>query len=144
KGAFDNVLEVCSTVERDGRTQPLDEAERERLHALFESRSRDGFRVLGLAVKDTAPKARYEVTDERDMRFVGYLLFVDPPRKDAAQTLHELTRLGLRVKVITGDNRYVAAYIGRAVGLDPGAMLTGAELADMRDEALWQRCEQTD
>jgi Mg2+-importing ATPase len=144
KGAFDNVLEVCSTVERDRRTQPLDEAERERLRALFESRSRDGFRVLGLAVRDTPPKARYDVADERDMRFVGYLLFVDPPRKDAAQTLHELTRLGLRVKVITGDNRYVAAHIGRAVGLDPGAMLTGAELADMRDEALWQRCEETD
>ncbi len=144
KGAFDNVLAVCSTLLSNGMEQPLDATGRERLRSLFESHSRDGFRVLGLAQKRVAPRARYDVTDESGMSFAGYLLFLDPPRKDAAQTLRELSALGLRVKVITGDNRYVAAHIGRAVGLDPTAMLTGEELAGMRDEALWHRCEDTD
>ena len=50
----------------------------------------------------------------------------------------------MRVKIITGDNRHVAAHVAERVGLRPGAMLTGDEIAVMRDEALWHRAPRTD
>jgi Mg2+-importing ATPase len=78
------------------------------------------------------------------MALAGLLLFLDPPKPDAAQTLRELHALGIRTKVITGDNRYVAAHVARVIGLDSDAMLTGEQIAAMRDEALWSRAPSTD
>ncbi len=77
------------------------------------------------------------------MTFVGFLLFLDPVKPEAEKAIAELARLGIAVKIITGDNRYVAAHIARSVGLDAAAALTGAELAEMRDESLWYHAGQT-
>jgi Mg2+-importing ATPase len=51
--------------------------------------------------------------------------------------------VGVRIKIITGDNRYVAAHVAEAIGLDPRAMLIGEELARMKDESLWHRAPKT-
>jgi Mg2+-importing ATPase len=74
----------------------------------------------------------------------GFLVFADPPRADAARAIADLGALGIRVKMITGDNRHVAAHLANQVGLDPAAIMTGAELAALRDEALWHRAPRTD
>ncbi|MCB0203135.1 MAG: HAD-IC family P-type ATPase, partial [Anaerolineae bacterium] len=76
--------------------------------------------------------------------FGGFLLFLDPPKEDAAATLKELNDRDVKVKIITGDNRYVAAHVAGAVGLDPTALLTGAEIAKSTDEALWRLAPNTD
>jgi Mg2+-importing ATPase len=78
------------------------------------------------------------------MTFRGFLLFRDPPKVDAAATIATLRGLAIRIKVISGDNRHVTSHVARAVGLDPRAMLTGAEIAAMSDEALWHRAPRTD
>jgi Mg2+-importing ATPase len=77
------------------------------------------------------------------MTFVGFLLFFDPVKPDAQRTIAELARLGIAVKIVTGDNRYVTAHIAKAVGLDPKAALTGSDLAGMSDESLWHRARHT-
>ena len=48
------------------------------------------------------------------MAFVGFLLFLDPPKPEAAQTIRDLAALGIRIKIITGDNRHVAAHVAAA------------------------------
>ncbi len=145
KGAFDNVLAVCTSMAAgDGGEAPLDDARRAELAALCAARGGDGFRVLAVASRAVEARPRYGHDDERDMVFRGFLCFRDPPKPDAAQTLAALAALGIRVKVISGDNRNVTAHVARAVGLDASAMLTGAELAAMRDEALWHRAPRTD
>jgi Mg2+-importing ATPase len=78
------------------------------------------------------------------MRFAGFLLFFDPPKPEAAQAIHDLAALGVRIKIITGDNRYVAAHVAEAIGLDPQAMLSGEELARMKDESLWHDAPRTE
>ncbi len=133
KGAFASVLAVCSP----------DAAERERLGAWYRKKSSEGFRVLAVATKRVAAKERYGHGDEGGMGFVGFLVFVDPPKPDAEKTVRDLAALGIRIKIITGDNRYVAAHVAGAIGLDPAAILTGEELRAMKDEALWQRAERT-
>ena len=134
KGAFAAVLDVCT----------LATPARERLAAWQRTQAGQGYRVLALAAKRLPPQAAYARADEHDMTLVGFLLFLDPPKADAARTLRELGELGVRVKMITGDERHVAAHLAAAVGLDARAVLTGKEIASMRDEALWHNAERTD
>ncbi len=66
------------------------------------------------------------------------------PRTTPRRTIGDLAALGIRIKVITGDNRYVAAHVAAAIGLDPGAILTGEQIGRLRDESLWHLAERTD
>src|SRR3954470_16434703 len=78
------------------------------------------------------------------MTFRGFLILYDPPKADAQRTIHDLNRLGICVKVISGDNRYVTAHLAEAVGLNAKSMLTGEDLAMLKDEALWHLAPRTD
>ncbi len=138
KGAFDTVLAACDSVESAQGPVPLDAAAREALGARYRALGESGLRVLAIARRVVEPRERYVREDERGMALAGLLCFADPPRPDAPRTLDALAGLGVAVKVITGDNRHVAGHLARALGLDPGAMLTGAQIAAMRDEALWR------
>lgn len=143
KGAFSNILDICSSLERDGAEVPLDEGALAELEALFRAKGAEGFRILAVATRRAAIKADYGRDDERDMTFRGFLVFIDPPKPDAKATIADLAHLGIAIKVISGDNRYVTAHMAQAVGLDSTSMLTGAEIAGLRDEALWNLAPQT-
>jgi Mg2+-importing ATPase len=144
KGAFDNVLASCTTLREGEAEGPLDDSARASLEALYREQGQAGFRVLAVAVKRVVPRERYGHEDEEGMSFAGFLLFQDPPKPGVEATIRDLAALGIRIKVITGDNRYVAAHVGQAIGLDTTAMLTGEQIDALREEALWQRAEQTD
>lgn len=144
KGALDHVLAVCAGVLLDGATAPLDDARLAAIRARFAAWSRDGFRVLGVAVREVPRRADYSVEgDEVDLTFAGFLLFFDPPRPDARETLDSLAQLGVQVKIITGDNRLVARHLAEAVGLPAAGVLAADELAGLRDEALLHVAERT-
>ena len=143
KGAFDTVLAVCGAVERDGAAQPLDGAARSALEALYRDMGERGYRVLAVARARVEQRERYDRDDEHDLVFTGFLRFADPPKSDALRTIHDLAAMGVRVKIITGDNRHVAGHIAKAIGLDHGTMLTGEQIAAMRDESLWRLAEDT-
>ncbi len=139
KGALDKILDVCATARlSDGTVVPLDEA-REKVMERFESLSEEGFRVLGVAERELPPDSVLARDDERDMVFTGFLTFWDPPKKGAAEAIAALCGLGVELKIITGDNRLIAAKVAREVGLPGDALLTGPEIAAMRDEALINR-----
>ncbi|QDM21804.1 magnesium-translocating P-type ATPase [Tardiphaga sp. vice154] len=144
KGAFSNVLDSCTAFERDGAEVPLDQVARANLDAVFKAKGEEGFRVLALATRRVAAKSDYDHDDERDMVFRGFLVFLDPPKPEARETIGNLARLGIAIKVISGDNRHVTAHMAQAVGLDAASMLTGEDLAGMRDEALWHLAPRTD
>jgi len=144
KGAFSNVLDGCTALERDGAEVPLDDAARSELDVVFRSKGEQGFRVLALATRRVAAQPDYDREDERDMVFRGFLVFLDPPKPEARQTINDLARLGIAIKVISGDNRHVTAHMAEVVGLDATSMLTGEDLAGMKDEALWHLAPRTD
>jgi Mg2+-importing ATPase len=136
KGAFANVLEACTHL-RDGTAQTaLDAAARERLESRFAAWSRQGHRVLAVATRSLPVRARYERGDESSMTFEGFLLFLDPPKAGIADTLGGLERLGVSIKVITGDNRLVTAHLAEAIGIDGSRIVSGRELAQLSDDAL--------
>ncbi|HEX4944385.1 MAG TPA: magnesium-translocating P-type ATPase [Usitatibacteraceae bacterium] len=137
KGAFDTVLAASSAVDDAGTVRPLDATLRSTLTALHRDMGEAGFRALALARREVDARDRYEREDERDLVFMGFLRFADPPKPDAQDTIRDLAAMGVSVKIITGDNRWVAGHIASVIGLDHATMLTGEQVAAMPDESLW-------
>ncbi len=144
KGAFSQVLACCSQLAQVGGPVALNDTRRAALESFFQSRGEQGLRVLGLATRRQPARARYSRDDEVDMVFEGFLLFSDPLKPQAAQAVRDLRSRGIAVKVITGDNRFVAAHVAQGIGLDASALLTGEAVAAMRDESLWHLAPRTD
>ena len=143
KGALDAVLAVCTGRRQGTAAVPIGDTEREQLRERAAAWADAGFRVLGVATRTIESRKRYAVDDEQTMVFEGFLLFFDPPKPDAAEAIKQLKRRGVALKIITGDSHRVAAHVAQAVGLKAGRILTGAELREMHDEALWHVAHQT-
>lgn len=144
KGALENVLAVCSRVQIGNEEKVLDTGQQAKIQERYEAWSAQGYRVLGVAVKSVSGQIHpFSKTGEADMAFAGFLLFFDPPKEGVQETIQALEKLGVRLKVITGDNKLVARHLGQAVGLGEAKVLTGSELDDLRDEALWHVVEET-
>ncbi|HEY0819822.1 MAG TPA: magnesium-translocating P-type ATPase [Rhizobacter sp.] len=143
KGAVPQVLGACEGVRTRSGVAPLDATLRSRLDAHVRSLGENGLRVLAVATR-TVQQDRVTLADETGLVLEGFLSFSDPPKASAAQAVRDLRHRGVRVKMITGDNRHVAAHVAQQVGLDPTAMLTGEAIAGMRDESLWHLAPRTD
>jgi Mg2+-importing ATPase len=143
KGALKNVLEVCAGAEmKSGEVVPL-EAVRAEIQTNFSRFSEQGLRTLGIAYRPLGPATIIGKDDERDMTFLGFLLIFDPPKPGIAETIKGLQKLGVSLKIITGDNRLVAAGVGTQVGLNSRALLTGADLRQLSDDALLHQVKGT-
>ena len=138
KGAVGSVLNLCSFVELpDGRSEFT--GVRQQIQQQFQSLGADGFRTLALAYKDVGEKKRISVEDEKEMTFLALLVLYDPPKAGITEALDDLKKLGIVLKVITGDSTNVATSVTRGVlGYEP-SVLTGRELKLMSSEALRSR-----
>ncbi|HSB91187.1 MAG TPA: magnesium-translocating P-type ATPase [Anaerolineales bacterium] len=144
KGALENILAICTRVREGELVVPLDRAHHRAIDARYAEWSAQGNRVLGLAVRDVPRQASYTVdSDECDMIFAGFLLFFDPPKRDARDTLAALAGLGVQVKIITGDNRLVARQVAGALDLPIDSILPASDMEELSEEALWNVAERT-
>ena len=144
KGALSNVLAVCPFAENKAGDKIDTSTVAQMIQQKFEDFSSQGFRVLGVAMRDMGTESMINKDSERDMTFLGFLLFFDPPKKGVLETIEHLKQLGVTLKVITGDNRLVTAKISHDVGMLDARILTGPELNEIRDAALLQKVTQTD
>jgi Mg2+-importing ATPase len=143
KGAPESVLPACTALEVAGTAAPLDAAARATADALFRRLSADGYRALAVAYRPVGNQTAYSVADERELIFVGFAAFLDPPHEGVAETLRTLRADGIEVKIITGDNELVTQKICREVGLDPGVVVLGEDVERMSDPALGAVAERT-
>jgi Mg2+-importing ATPase len=144
KGALQNVLAVCASVETgDGTIVDINVA-RDRIQQHFEEFSRKGFRTLGVAYKNMGLESRISKDNEAGMTFSGFLVFFDPPKPNIIKTITSLKNLGVALKVITGDNHLVAANISQQMGLSDTKILTGSDLRQLSDGALLNRVKDVD
>jgi Mg2+-importing ATPase len=123
KGAPETVLERCVNVPQ---------AARDALAAEFAA----GNRVVAVATRASADGHAPTPADENGLSLAGLLVFLDPPKADAAAALKRLATLGIAVKVVTGDNPAVALKVCRDLGLTSGGAMTGADLDALDDDAL--------
>jgi len=143
KGAFNKVLETCDRYNDQGIEKPIDHIIMAKINKFYEDSSNQGIRILGLAEKNLRLKDKYEVEDEKDMVFMGFLLLFDHPKEDVKETINELKDKGVHLKIITGDNKLVAIHTAKAVGLEITGVLTGSELMNLSDGALLNKVETT-
>ncbi|KQV36676.1 magnesium-translocating P-type ATPase [Rhizobium sp. Root1204] len=143
KGAMSNVMSVCTSVMVADRPEILDDARKQSLDEAFKVWSAQGFRVLGLAIRQISRQPTYSRDDETQMSFAGFLLFLDPPKAGIKDALAHLASRGIGIKVITGDNRYVARHLAETIGLDCEQVLTGDELNRMTKSALFGKASKT-
>ena len=136
KGALASVLEICDEAEdASGTRVPLEQVRAE-IESRLESLSRDGHRCLGVAYRELGPGPTSRRADERGLVFAGILSLEDPLKASARASIRELAGLGVRVKLLTGDNRFVARRVAADAGLDADAVVSGAELHRLGEAAL--------
>jgi Mg2+-importing ATPase len=139
KGALDNILEVCSSVETNEGNIVDIASMKDKIQKHFEEFSNNGFRTLGIAYKNLPAETLINKNDENDMTFLGFLTLFDPPKANIIETIASLKNLGVSLKIITGDNHLVAASLSKKMGLSDTKIISGPELRHMSDGALLSR-----
>jgi len=136
KGALSNILDVCSSAEnKDGSIVEISTLQDEIMQH-FAAFSNQGFRTLGIAYKKLPTGSLISKSDEAGMTFAGFLTLFDPPKANILDTISSLKKLGVSLKIITGDNHLVATSLSKKMGLPDNRIITGPELRMMSDAAL--------
>ena len=127
KGAPEAVLEMC-TMDQHAR-----EAAMARVHAL----ATEGLRTVAVASRAWSGALReVETDDETDLVFEGLCAFADPPKPTAAAAIARLAAGGVSLKILSGDDPVVVKRLAGLVGLNAERVLSGADIAELSDEAL--------
>jgi Mg2+-importing ATPase len=144
KGAFSNVLQVCTKAEQEDGALVDIEQMKAALETQFEMYCTQGFRTIAVAWKDVSGDPVINRDDETDMIFLGFIVLFDPPKQGVPASLLRLSNTGIRLKLISGDNRFVVQHLASETGISKGQTLTGDELHRMEDDALMQKVNETD
>jgi P-type Mg2+ transporter len=144
KGAIEEMISVCSHVEYKGKIEPITEKIKDEILETVAGYNREGMRILGIAQKNNPSKVgELSVKDEADMVLIGYLAFLDPPKKSTAGAIKALEEYGVNVKILTGDNDAVTSSICHQVGIKVSNLLLGSDIEEIDDELLSEAVEET-
>ncbi|MCT4012548.1 magnesium-translocating P-type ATPase [Elizabethkingia anophelis] len=148
KGAVEEMLSLCKYaldpgddhslhIENDNIV-PLDEAMKQKILKMSEKLNAEGLRVLLVAIREFEGNhpLNYSVADENNLTLTGFIGFLDPAKPSAEPSIKALHKLGVEVKVITGDNDIVAKKICHDVGIPINNIMLGEELDHVSDEEL--------
>jgi Mg2+-importing ATPase len=134
KGAVEEVTAVCDNYQVDEDINPLIRLIRDDLMDEYRHLSADGYRVLAIAYREfDRTKQVFAVADESEMTLLGYIAFFDPAKETSAKAIEALTRSGVAVKILTGDNELVTRKVCTDVGMSISRIVTGPQLAAMDD-----------
>lgn len=144
KGAPEAVLPHCTSYEMSTKRQPIGLDQVTSFNTTFTDYANQGLRLLAVGYKElSSEKSQYTPADETDLVLGGFLVFTDPPKKDAADALAKFGKLGIGVKILTGDNELVAKKMCDEVGLRVTGVTTGTELANLSWTEVKSRAETT-
>lgn len=134
-----NILICKGAPEEILKSDSLTIEEHKKANNIYESLSKDGFRVLAIAIREIEQKPKYTFEDETNLKIKGFVAFLDPPKQDADETVSELKKIGVEMKIITGDNHLVTQKICSTIGLPVKGIMLSSELDMLSDEALQQK-----
>ena len=134
KGALEEVLKGCTTAKINNEHKPLTEELIENINSNAQRLAKQGMQVIALASKR-------EYSDENEMTFIGFVAFLDPPKKEVKGTIKKLKEYGVTTKILTGDNQYATENICRLVGIPNEKVLIGADVDKMSDDELSKEVE---
>ncbi len=142
KGATDSVLAISRRIYRDGKPEPITDADREKIGAIADEFSGQALRVLAIACRPLEADGRDYVMEEieKDVTFLGLVGMMDPPREGVREAMEQCHDAGIRTFIMTGDHAITAQAIGNEISLDadgrPSRVFTGTELKELDDARL--------
>ncbi len=143
KGAPDELLRRCVSVDIGGSVEALTDAKREEILSVNQRFAESALRVIGAAYRNVdVVNASFEA--ENDLTFIGLVGMIDPPREEAKSAIDICKKAGIQVKMITGDHKITATAIGRQLGIVEGeaVAIEGRRISEMNDQEL-QECVKT-
>ncbi len=145
KGALEEVIKVCTTVKTATGTSPINKEITDNVHLKAKELAETGMQVIALAEKNKYPGSEKFNSDyESDMTFIGFVGFLDPPKKDVKTIINKLRKVGISTKILTGDNPYATKNICNIAGLNGENILTGVDIDKMSDDKLSKMIEEVD
>lgn len=147
KGAVEEMLDICSHTFEPGEDHalqiesddiiPMDDRMRKIVVDTTRELNEDGLRVLVVAIKVYEERPlTYSINDESDLILTGFVGFLDPAKPTAQSAIEGLQKLGVSIKVLTGDNEIVTKKICHDVGIPINNIVLGHELEKMSDQEI--------
>jgi P-type Mg2+ transporter len=134
KGDPKSIFSICSQIKKGGSIVPIS-GYKVKINNTFEELSKKGYRVIAVAYKEVKSKNSYDEKDEKDLIFLGFLIFLDPPKDTVKAALEKMKNLGIDIKILTGDNELITETVCRKVGLEiKGKIFTGPELEKLSEQ----------
>lgn len=145
KGAMEEVLKRCTKVKVKGKEEDLTKE----LIGIVTNKAKEmatsGMQVLALAAKKTEKGVlSFDENSEKEMTFIGFVAFLDSPKKDVKKVINKLRKYGVKTKILTGDNPYSTTMVASLAGINSDEILTGAEIDKLSDKALSIKVEEID
>jgi len=143
KGAFDNVIERCKYILKDGKIENLTDDDKSKIKLENEKLGNNALRVLAISYKnaDNIPERLNSDDVEKDLIFIGLLGMIDPPREEVKDSVKICKMAGIKPVMITGDHKITAMAIAKELGIlnEGDIAVTGRELEAMTDDELYKK-----
>lgn len=145
KGAMEEVLKRCTKVKIKGKEEDLTKELINTVTTKAKEMATSGMQVLAIAAKKTEKSIlSFDENTEKDMTFIGFVAFLDSPKKDVKKVINKLRKYGVKTKILTGDNQYSTKTVSSLAGINSDEILTGAEIDKLSDKALSIKVEEID
>ena len=144
KGTLEEILKISTNVLIDGKEVLINDEIIKNINNKAKELADMGMQVISLAIKHNYEGTeKFNKNSECEMTIIGLIAFLDPPKKEAKETIEKLKKLGVSTKILTGDNQYATASVCKYVGIE-SKVLTGAEIDNMSDRELANEVEKCD
>jgi Mg2+-importing ATPase len=145
KGAVNNILGVCTKIENaNNEIVIIDKALKESVETQYQNLSEQGYRTIAVCYKDVSGNPVIKKEDEKEMIFLGFLTLSDSPKKGIIASIDRLKETGISLKIITGDNHFVAKHLAVQIKLNAEKIITGSDIENMSDDVLRMNARQVD
>jgi P-type Ca2+ transporter type 2C len=133
KGASEILLDKCKYVQKNDKLVLLNKKEKEIILKNIEESAKNAFRTIGIAYKKSKSS---KTIGEKDLIYLGFASMEDPPREEVKSALEQCKTAGIKVKMITGDNKETAISIAKQIGFTCNKVLEGNEIDNLTDDEL--------
>ena len=141
KGAVTEVLKKCTTVKFQNQVVALTEEVKDKVKKDVDALVKKGMQVIALAEKNDNTKNLFGKNDEKELTLLGYIAFLDPPKKEVKTVLKQLKEVGITTKILTGDNPDATKTICIEGGIPADKILVGEDIEQLSDEELSKKVE---
>ncbi|MEM5872295.1 MAG: magnesium-translocating P-type ATPase [Candidatus Aenigmatarchaeota archaeon] len=138
KGAPESILASSSHVIFEHKKYEINKFKK-KIQNTYKKLSSKGYRVIAIAAKFVSEKSDYDEADESKLTFLGFLIFSDPPKESAKEALDNFRKLGVKLKILTGDDPLVTKIIAKKIGFTPNEyerIVLGKEIERLSEEKL--------